>query len=92
MSEGLSATVKLVNRLGLHARAAAKLVDLANRYESHIEVSKGDQVADAKSIMGVLLLCCEQGAKIRIRASGADAAAALDSLRALVAAGFGEAS
>ena len=92
MSEGLSATVKLVNRLGLHARAAAKLVDLANRYESHIEVSKGDQVADAKSIMGVLLLCGEQGAKIRIRASGADAAAALDSLRALVAAGFGEAS
>jgi phosphocarrier protein HPr len=90
VSEALSATVELVNPLGLHARAAAKLVDLANRYESHIEVSKGDQTADAKSIMGVLLLCGHQGAKIRFRASGPDAAAALDSLSALVAEGFGE--
>jgi phosphocarrier protein len=90
VNEALSATVKLVNPLGLHARAAAKLVALANRYESHIEVSKGDQTADAKSIMGVLLLCGHRGAKIRFRASGPDAAAALDSLSALVAAGFGE--
>ena len=57
MSEALSVEVELVNPLGLHARAAAKLVDLANRYQSHIEVSKSDQTADAKSIMGVLLLC-----------------------------------
>ena len=90
MSEALAATVEVPNRLGLHARAAAKLVDLANRYESHIEVSKEGQAADAKSIMGVLLLCGQRGAKITFRASGPDAETALTALCALVAAGFGE--
>lgn len=90
MSEALTATVEVPNRLGLHARAAAKLVDLANRYEAHIEVSKDGQTADAKSIMGVLLLCGQQGAQITIRALGADAEAALAALCGLVAAGFGE--
>lgn len=90
MTEGLTATVTVPNRLGLHARAAAKLVDLANRYESHIEVSKPGQAADAKSIMGVLLLCGQQGAQITIRARGTDAAAAIDALCSLVADGFGE--
>jgi len=90
VSEALAATVEVPNRLGLHARAAAKLVDLANRYESHIEVSKEGQAADAKSIMGVLLLCGQRGAKITFRASGPDAETALTALCALVAAGFGE--
>jgi len=90
VSEELTATVEVPNRLGLHARAAAKLVDLANRYESHIEVSKDGQVADAKSIMGVLLLCGQQGAQITIRARGADAKVALTALCGLVAGGFGE--
>jgi phosphocarrier protein len=90
VSEALTATVEVPNRLGLHARAAAKLVDLANRYESHIEVSKDGQVADAKSIMGVLLLCGQQGAGITIRVRGADAEAALAALCGLVADGFGE--
>lgn len=90
MSEALTATVEVPNRLGLHARAAAKLVDLANRYESDIEVSKDGQAADAKSIMGVLLLCGQQGARITLRACGPDAQAALSALRALVAGGFGE--
>ena len=90
MSEALTATVEVPNRLGLHARAAAKLVNVANRYESHIEVSKDGQVADAKSIMGVLLLCGQQGARITIRARGADATAALAALCGLVAEGFGE--
>jgi phosphocarrier protein len=66
------------------------LVDLANRYESDIEVSKDGRVADAKSIMGVLLLCGQQGVQITIRARGTDAEAALAALCGLVADGFGE--
>ena len=81
---------RVPNRLGLHARAAAKLVDLANRYESHIEVGKDGHVADAKSIMGVLLLCGHQGCDLTFTARGADAEAAVDALCELVAEGFGE--
>ncbi len=90
MSDAFVATVEVPNQLGLHARAAAKLVDLANCYEAEIEVSKEGQVADAKSIMGVLLLCGQRGAKLTIRAIGADAEVALEALCELVASGFGE--
>lgn len=90
MIEALTATVEVPNRLGLHARAAAKLVNVANQFESHVELSKGQQVADAKSIMGVLLLCGGQGEQITFRVSGPDAEAALAALCALVADGFGE--
>lgn len=86
----MTATVRVPNRLGLHARAAAKLVDLANRFEARIEVGKDGQVADAKSIMGVLLLCGQRGATLEFRAMGADAEAAVEALCALVAGGFGE--
>lgn len=91
MSDSFVTTVEVPNRLGLHARAAAKLVDIANRYEAQIEVSKDGQVADAKSIMGVLLLCGQRGATLTIRALGADAEDALEALRDLVTNGFGEA-
>jgi phosphocarrier protein len=90
VTEALSASVQVPNRLGLHARAAAKLVNLANRYESHIEVIKEGQTADAKSIMGVLLLCGHQGAELTFSARGADAEAALSALCELVDDGFGE--
>jgi len=90
VSGEFTATVEVPNRLGIHARAAAKLVDLANRYESHIEVSKDGQTADAKSIMGVLLLCSQRGAKITFRAVGADAELAIAALCKLVSRGFGE--
>ena len=56
-------TFEIVNALGLHARAAAKLVRLAGRYDARVELEKDGQTADAKSIMGVLLLCGEQGAQ-----------------------------
>ena len=92
MTAALTATVEVPNRLGLHARAAAKLVNLANRFQSHIEVSKNGQVADAKSIMGVLLLCGHQGCALTFSANGSDAGAALDALCELVAGGFGEES
>ncbi|MCZ6805907.1 MAG: HPr family phosphocarrier protein [Deltaproteobacteria bacterium] len=91
MSDAFVTTVEVPNRLGLHARAAAKLVDIANRYEAQIEVSKDGQVADAKSIMGVLLLCGQRGATLTIRALGVDAEDALEALRDLVTNGFGEA-
>lgn len=90
MTVEVTATVRVTNRLGLHARAAAKLVGIANRYESHIEVSKNGQVADAKSIMGVLLLCGHQGCELTFRARGADADDALSALCDLAASGFGE--
>lgn len=90
MTEALRASVEVPNRLGLHARAAAKLVNLANRYESHIEVIKGSQTVDAKSIMGVLLLCGHQGAELTFSARGVDAEAAIVALCALVDGGFGE--
>ena len=90
MIEALTATVRVPNRLGLHARAAAKLVNVANGFESRIEISKGEQVADAKSIMGVLLLCGGQGQELTFRVLGPDAEPALASLCALVADGFGE--
>jgi len=90
VSGAFVATLEVPNKLGIHARAAAKLVDLANRFEAHVEVTKDGQTADAKSIMGVLLLCGQRGAKITIRAEGSDAEAALEALSALVSSGFGE--
>ena len=90
MTEMLTASVAVTNRLGLHARAAAKLVNVANHYEAHIEVSKDGQSADAKSIMGVLLLCGHQGCELTFSARGADAQVALDALCELVEGGFGE--
>ena len=90
MTEAFHAKVEVPNRLGLHARAAAKLVDLANQYESQIEVVKDGQTADAKSIMGVLLLCGHRGCELAFRARGDDAEAAVTALRDLVASGFGE--
>ncbi len=86
----MTSTVQIPNYLGLHARAAAKLVNLAARYDAQIEVEKDGQAADAKSIMGVLLLCGHQGAMITIRAQGRDAHDAVRALTELVERGFGE--
>lgn len=90
MSHPVTSTVQIPNRLGMHARAAAKLVNLAARYEARIEVEKDGQTADAKSIMGVLLLCGHQGARLTIRAQGRDAKDAVLALTELVQGGFGE--
>jgi phosphocarrier protein len=82
--------VTIRNRLGLHARAAAKFVHLASRYRSHVRVSKEGRVVDGKSIMGILLLAAAHGTTITISADGADADAALTALCQLVESGFGE--
>lgn len=82
--------VMIQNRLGLHARAAAKLVALANRYCSQISVSKGPKTVSGKSIMGVMMLAAAKGSMIGLQAEGEDAEAALDALEALINDKFGE--
>ncbi len=78
------------NRLGLHARAAAKFVHAATRYVSRIRVSRDGKTMDGKSIMGILLLAAARGTTITISADGSDESDAIEALAALVASGFGE--
>jgi phosphocarrier protein len=78
------------NRLGLHARAAAKFVHLASRFHAQVRVSREGRVVDGKSIMGILLLAAAHGTMITISADGSDAEAALTALCDLVESGFGE--
>jgi phosphocarrier protein HPr len=82
--------VKIVNRLGLHARAAAKLVHLAGKFESNVLLLRNGEEVDAKSILGILLLAAAQGAELRVRCDGRDESEALDALAGLIAAGFDE--
>ncbi|AGA34289.1 Phosphocarrier protein, nitrogen regulation associated [Thioalkalivibrio nitratireducens DSM 14787] len=85
--------VPIVNRLGMHARAAAKFVGLASRYDADVFVSRNGREVNGKSIMGVMMLAAAQGSEIEIRTGGAsDAEEALDALSELVANRFGEES
>lgn len=79
------------NKLGLHARAAAKLTQLAGRFSSDVFISRGAQRVNAKSIMGVMMLAAGLGVTVRIDASGADEQQALKDIRALFDGKFGEA-
>ena len=78
------------NRLGLHARAAARLVHSASAFRSKITVSRGEKTMDGKSILGLLLLAASQGAEIEVSADGDDEGPAIEALVALVEGGFGE--
>jgi phosphocarrier protein len=80
----------IVNRLGLHARAAAKFVQTAGRFDCDIQVSRGSKQINGKSIMGVMMLAAAQGVTIEISANGPEQEAALDALTDLIANGFGE--
>ena len=82
--------VTVVNQLGMHARAAAKFVHVAARFESRIVVRRQEREMDGKSIMGILLLAAARGTTLTIAADGADELAAVDALAALVESGFGE--
>jgi phosphocarrier protein len=82
--------VVVVNQLGLHARAAAKFVHLANRFQSRVQVARAARQVDGKSIMGLLLLAAACGTTIAITADGADEFAAVEALTALIQSGFGE--
>ncbi len=85
-----SQAVTVVNQLGMHARAAAKFVHLATRYESRVKVARDAREIDGKSIMGILLLAAARGSTITISADGRDERGAVDALVALVQSGFGE--
>ena len=80
----------IVNKLGLHARAAAKLTHLASSFQSEIWISRSGRRVNAKSIMGVMMLAAGQGSTVSLEAEGADADAALAALARLIAERFGE--
>lgn len=93
MSEGGAALTRLVtvqNRRGLHARAAAKFVTLAERFGASVDVERDGQAVSARSIMGLMMLGAGQGSQLLLRAEGWDAKEALDALVGLVESGFHE--
>ena len=83
-------SVKIVNKLGIHARPAAEIVKTASKFGSNITIVRDDLEVNGKSIMGVMMLAAECGSSITIRAQGSDAEQAAEALAALVASGFGE--
>lgn len=82
--------IKIINKLGLHARAAAKLVHLASRYASDIKLIKGQQEVNAKSIMGVMMLGAGFGTELNLQVSGEDEIEAFNDVVALIENRFGE--
>ena len=85
-----SAELTIVNKLGLHARASAKLTQVANSFKCDVWLSRNGRRVNAKSIMGVMMLAAGKGASVMVEAEGADADAALEALRGLIADKFGE--
>ncbi len=83
-------TVTIVNKLGLHARAAAKFVTLASSFASDIKLARNGQQVNGKSIMGVMMLAASRGCEVTISADGNDETKAIDSLSELVVQRFGE--
>jgi phosphocarrier protein HPr len=86
----VSKEIEIKNKLGLHARAAAKLVHTAARFDSDVRVRKGAEEVDAKSILGVLLLAAARGSSITVSAAGSDEQEALESIEKLIDAKFDE--
>ncbi|HYQ71765.1 MAG TPA: HPr family phosphocarrier protein [Gammaproteobacteria bacterium] len=82
--------VTIVNKLGLHARAAAKFVTTASGFASNIDIEKDGQKVNGKSIMGVMMLAASRGTRLTIRADGTDEREAVDSLERLIEEKFGE--
>jgi phosphocarrier protein HPr len=90
MSERATARFTIVNDLGLHARAATKLVQLASKYRCEVQITHDGQVANAKSVMGVLLLCGAKGTVVEISATGEGAEECVKAVGELIASRFGE--
>ncbi len=82
--------IEVINRLGLHARAAAKLVHVAGGFASQITLAKDGEEVDAKSILGILLLAAAQGSRVTIRCEGDDEELAMSAIANLFAQRFGE--
>ena len=92
MSDRASAKFPIINDLGLHARAATKLVQLASKYPCDVQLSHQGQAANAKSVMGVLLLCGSKGTVVEVTATGAQAEECVKAIGELIASRFGEPS
>jgi phosphocarrier protein HPr len=90
MTDSAAGKFTIVNALGLHARAATKLVQLATRFPCDVQVARQEQVANGKSVMGVLLLCGSRGTVIEVTATGERAQECVDAIGALIADKFGE--
>lgn len=82
--------LEIINKLGLHARAAAKLVAVAGKFSSEISLLKGPMEANGKSIMGVMMLAAGKGSTVCLRADGADEEDAIEALEQIVGQRFGE--
>jgi phosphocarrier protein HPr len=82
--------VEIVNRLGLHARASARLTQLAAQFNSNVWISRNGRRVNAKSIMGVMMLAAAKGSKVVLEAEGADEAQAMAAVQKLIAERFGE--
>jgi phosphocarrier protein HPr len=91
-SDKAVAQFTIVNALGLHARAATKLVQLASKFPCDVEVARDDQSANGKSVMGVLLLCGSRGTVLEVRARGERAKECVNAIGELIANKFGEAN
>ena len=86
----LQTEVEIVNKLGLHARAAAKLTQLASGFQSEIWLTRNGRRVNAKSIMGVMMLAAAKGSSVELETEGTDEQAAMDALAALINDKFGE--
>jgi phosphocarrier protein HPr len=86
----IKSTITISNKLGLHARASAKLTKLAGGFQSDVHMSRNGRRVNAKSIMGVMMLAAGAGSEIEIETDGEDEQAAMDALRGLIADKFGE--
>lgn len=86
----IKTTITISNKLGLHARASAKLTKLASSFQSDVFLSRNDRRVNAKSIMGVMMLAAGLGSEVEIETHGPDEQSAMEALRALVGDKFGE--
>jgi phosphocarrier protein len=86
----LDKEIEIINKLGLHARAAAKLVSCANSFSSHVFLDRNGQRVNGKSIMGVMMLAANQGSTLRLEIDGSDEQEAMQALTSLINERFGE--
>ena len=86
----LQQEAEIINKLGLHARASAKLTQVAGRFQAHVWVSRNGRRVNAKSIMGVMMLAAAMGSKVTVETDGPDEQQAMDAVTGLIAARFEE--
>jgi phosphocarrier protein HPr len=84
--------IEIINKLGLHARASAKLTQMAAKFPCEVSLSRNGRKVNAKSIMGVMMLAANKGSKVILETDGAEEAAAIEALAALITDRFGEGS